>query len=166
MASMLMKKMTKTVSMNPRKKTGYARAPIANDETTMFADSHCRQVSAFCQTSSPKSFWIKTYQCANFRHARIGTLVTGHTLDASRLHAKSVGEPLCLRIPAVSHDEGLSGNSAIIGDVVAAIAGLFPGLDLHVRLVVGERTHGEDGLVVFGASRLGAADHEDEVREG
>jgi hypothetical protein len=45
MAKMLIKKMIKIVSMNPRKKTGYARAPMAKDETTKLAESHC----AFCQ---------------------------------------------------------------------------------------------------------------------
>ena len=36
-----MKMMVSAVSTKPRSKMGIARAPIAKDETTMFAESHC-----------------------------------------------------------------------------------------------------------------------------
>ena len=46
MARQLMKRMARRESTKPRSKTGTAKAPIAKEETTMFADIHCESLSA------------------------------------------------------------------------------------------------------------------------
>ena len=54
MARQLKKKMVRRESTKPKSKTGIASAPMAKDETTMLAESHCQAISAkqalgFCQ---------------------------------------------------------------------------------------------------------------------
>jgi hypothetical protein len=40
MPNILKKNIVRIVSTNPRKKTGYAKAPMAKADTTKFAESH------------------------------------------------------------------------------------------------------------------------------
>lgn len=63
-ASRLMKKMVSNESTKPRLKTGTARAPMANDETTMFAESHCLDISTSTQTR-PLERPIRGEQCVH-----------------------------------------------------------------------------------------------------
>ena len=130
---MLMKKITNTVSINPRKKTGYARAPIANEETTMLAESHC----AFLLMHIPVWQRRRAYHCPNLGHAGIRTLIARHALDAPRLNTKPTYESLGFGIKGIADDQGLGGDCALISNIITVgFLGVWAGgfcLDIDVE---------------------------------
>lgn len=69
MAIRLTKKMIRTVSTKPREKTGYARAPMAKEDTTRLAESHCASCQRF--NSTPKFHSRIAYHGPDLGHASI-----------------------------------------------------------------------------------------------
>ena len=79
MASKLMKKMVRSESTKPSWKTGMARAPMAKEETTMLAESHCQCQIRQCPIS----------QVLGVENVPWCRLSSGSSLSAhSRAHAR------------------------------------------------------------------------------
>ena len=93
-----MNKMVSNPSTKPRLKTGTASAPMANEDTTMFAESHCLVVSTSTpdlvrRTSNPRRR-VCSYHGANLMRALIRPLILRHSLNPSLLDTEPPGEAL------------------------------------------------------------------------
>lgn len=99
----------------PRKKTDLERRPMAKEETTMFAESHCcNLVSMFCALGE-LSNW-SAYHCRNVEQRsrpEFCSFIFWHSLNPSLLDPESACKALDFRIPGVAELEALAWYSAI-----------------------------------------------------
>ena len=89
--------------------------------------------------------WTATHQSADLAHARVGSLIDGHALDAALLDTELTREPLELGIRAVAGRELGLVDGALVTEIPRrhiGIRGVRPsGLDIPL-LLAAEDGHG------------------------
>jgi len=143
-----MKKMVKSASTNPRSKMGIARTPMAKDETTILAASHCAHTHTHTRQDSRElrgASLSSTHHCADLHHALVRPLILRDPLDAALLDAKSAGEALQFEVEAVSGDERLAVDTARLVRDNAAPMFLACSCVLDIVVVLFVARHGWQG---------------------